>query len=240
MSSDSSTADELEEARNAALACATVAYAPAAYLQQIGVDAFFRGTAEAIRRIDAIDNCKHLLAGDSPAEFAGVRRGSFHQVAWELAFVIHRCWGEAIGALDEARVPTPWAHDLVKQTILQGLRRFEKRHPPTDPSELCDLIRFEYYRACRRLGSVAAPNRPKGRRASKLATAMALLKLHPTWSKKKIATQADCNAKYLSQCAEFKNAYAMVKEIGRGELPSGRKDGVVEAEFEKVRFQNLT
>ncbi len=79
------------------------------------------------------------------------------------------------------------------------------------------------------------PGAPKSppKKPSKLATAMALLKLHPEWTVGTIASHAGCNPKYLSQREEFTAARKVVKEIGRRELVRGgkAKDGSMEAEF---------
>jgi hypothetical protein len=69
-------------------------------------------------------------------------------------------------------------------------------------------------------------------RAPKLATALALLQRHPTWSVKQIARAAHCHPNYLSQRDEFKSVRKVVKEIGRQEMPRGSKSkgGEMEAE----------
>jgi hypothetical protein len=70
------------------------------------------------------------------------------------------------------------------------------------------------------------------RGAPKLATALALLQCHPTWSVKQIAHAAHCSPNYLSQRDEFKSVRKVVKEIGRQEMPRGSKSkrGEMEAE----------
>jgi hypothetical protein len=75
---------------------------------------------------------------------------------------------------------------------------------------------------------------PRGeKRPSKIATAMALLQNHPTWTNEEIAERVPCNAKYLSQHKGFKAARKVVKDAGRSERPKGSKDrdGNLEAEF---------
>jgi hypothetical protein len=64
----------------------------------------------------------------------------------------------------------------------------------------------------------SAPAHGAGRVMSKKAKAFALLKDHPDWMVKRIAQEAGCNPKYLSQCADFRAARAVIKANGKADM----------------------
>jgi hypothetical protein len=70
----------------------------------------------------------------------------------------------------------------------------------------------------------------KEKHPSKLATALAILNLHPDWTNKQIAEQVPCNANWLSQEPIFLKARKTLK-AGKAELPRGSKgdEGTMEA-----------
>ena len=131
--------------------------------------------------------------------------------------------------LDEADPPPGWA------VIVES-----KSFCPV-PAALLDAVeqaaRLLYQELLPTIALMNAESSPPGapksppKKPSKLATAMALLKLHPEWTVGTIASHAECNPKYLSQCKEFTAARKVVKEIGRRELAHGgkAKDGSMEA-----------
>ncbi len=61
-------------------------------------------------------------------------------------------------------------------------------------------------------------DKAKGAGPSKLATALAVLKDHPGWTNKQIATVAGCHEKTLSNNKDFRKARTLIKETGKADL----------------------
>ena len=118
------TAADLEEARNAALNPHSCACGPAGYLEQFDLEAFNRRTAEAVGGQPAIDGVSRLLVGESLVDFAGLRRASFHNIACELAFQVHRAFGQRVELLATTGRERLWPEELLKATMLGVLREF--------------------------------------------------------------------------------------------------------------------
>jgi hypothetical protein len=126
-------------------------------------------------------------------------------------------------ALDVLRIPRGASHELIaerlnrlyriRKLLWKALPRSETR--PTERSVPTSQQAIE-----------------PSRKPSKLATALALLQLHPDWTNKQIAASVPCNEKYLSQSPHFKNAKKTLKAIGRGTIHRGSKskEGDLEAE----------